>query len=184
MARRLAAYRSFYRFLIRTEVRTDDPTASLERPKLHPGLPRPVSDLDAALDRLGTDAQAVAVLLVETGLRISEAMAIDVEVPCRDLLLVRGKGDKERLVPLSPPARAALDELGGHIELSTRSIQRQFAAAGFTPHRLRHTLASGLAERDVDLSVIQDLLGHASPATTRVYQRNDVRRIREGLERR
>jgi len=183
VARRLASFRSFYGWAVRTG-RGEDPSATLDRPRVTPGLPRPVEDVDRVLRRLDSQMQAVAILLVETGLRISEATAVSVEVPAPTELLVRGKGGKERRIPLTPLASAALDELGGCIPLSARTIQRRLAAVGITPHRLRHTFATSLAQADVDLSVIQDLLGHASPSTTRVYLRNDPRRLRAALERR
>lgn len=184
VGKRVAALRSFYRFLQRQGARVDDPSAGLDRPKVRKGLPRPVDDRDARLARLDPTARRVAVLLLETGLRISEACSIDVEPPAPLELVVRGKGAKERLVPLTDVARAAIDELGGHVPLSVRSIQRRFRVVGFTPHRLRHTFGCDLAEADADLGEIQDLLGHASPATTRIYARYSVDRLRRALERR
>lgn len=183
-ARRIAAWRSYYGFLVRTGQRPDDPTAGLDRPRVRRGLPRPVTDLTARLEDLESPFREIAVLLAETGLRISEACALEVPLPVPDAVTVKGKGSKERLVPLSAEARRALTMLGGRIEPSARTIQRRFRTAGFTPHRLRHTFATELAEADVDLSVIQDLLGHASPATTRVYQANSQARLRSGVERR
>ncbi len=183
VARRLAAWRSFYGWAVRTGERADDPTIDLDRPKLTRGLPRPVDDLEAVLHLLDAQMQSVAVFLAETGLRISEACSVDVGAVPADLI-VRGKGSKERIVPLSGLAQDALAELGGHMPVSARTIQRHLASVGITPHRLRHTFATSLAEADVDLSVIQDLLGHASPATTRVYTRNQTARLRAGIERR
>jgi site-specific recombinase XerD len=184
VARRVAALRSYYGFLVRTEKREDDPTVRLDRPRVRRGLPRPIGDVAKALKPLDPVSRHVAVLLNETGLRLSEALGLDTGVPPPDVLRVRGKGGKERLIPLSDAAWEALSELGGRIPLRERTLQRRFKAFGFTPHRLRHTFATALAESDVDLSVIQDLLGHASPATTRIYQRNDLRRLRAGIEKR
>jgi site-specific recombinase XerD len=115
-------------------------------------------------------------------LRISEACAVECGVPVPDALRVKGKGSRDRVVPLTEMARTALTALGGRIAYRPRTIQRHFAAVGFHPHALRHTFASQLADHEVDLSVIQDLLGHASPATTRVYQANSPERLRRGLE--
>ena len=182
-ARRIAAWKSYFAWQVRTDRRADDPTAKLDRPKVVRGLPRPVDDLDAVIANLDPPYQDIALFLFETGLRISEAMQVDVvTIPAE--LRVRGKGGKERVVPLTEVAKAALTDLGGSIPVSTRQVQAKFRKVGITPHRLRHSIATELARRGVDLSVIQDFLGHASPATTRVYQRNDVSRIREGLERR
>lgn len=126
----------------------------------------------------------MAVLLVETGLRISEAMRLEVAVPAPEQIIVFGKGSKERLMPLTERARTALDAMGGSISCSARTIQRRFQAAGFTPHRLRHTFGTSLAESGADLGEIQDLLGHASPATSRVYAQYSLGRLRRALERR
>lgn len=184
VSRRVAALRSCFGWLVRTGQREDDPSRLIDRPKVHRGLPRPVSDLEAVLAGASVREQALILFLVETGLRISEACALSCALPAPYECIVLGKGHKERVVPLTDLARVALEELGGAVGWSARTVQRRLHALGITPHRLRHTFATDLACRDVDLSVIQDLLGHASPATTRVYQRNDIRRLREGIERR
>lgn len=184
VARRVAVLRSYYGWLVRNDGRADDPTVRLDRPRVRRGLPRPIGDVEKSLKHLDPTSRQAGILLNETGLRLSEAIALDVKLPPPDVLRVRGKGGKERLIPLSDAAWEALSELGGRIPLGPRTLQRRFKAAGFTPHRLRHTFATALAESDVDLSVIQDLLGHASPATTRIYQRNDLRRLRAGIEKR
>lgn len=67
---------------------------------------------------------------------------------------------------------------------SARTIQRHFRAAGFTPHRLRHTFGCSLAEAGADLGEIQDLMGHSSPATTRIYTAYSLGRLRRALDRR
>lgn len=183
VARRIAALSSFYRWLVRTDRRADDPTQKLDRPRIHRRLPRPVDDLEERLDRLEPDFRALAVFLAATGLRISEACAIDCGLPVPDALRVRGKGDRERVVPLTDVARAALSELGGRVPWKPRTVERHFQMVGMKPHALRHTFATRLADADVDVTVIQDLLGHASPATTRIYQRNSPERLRRGMER-
>lgn len=183
VARRLAAWRSYFRWLERTGYREDDPTKFLSRPKVRPGLPKPVDDLDALLDRLDPVMQAVTVFLAETGLRISEACSVAEQVPVPDELIVLGKGSKERFVPLTDLARAALDELGGSIPLAKRTVQRRLQLSGATPHRLRHSFATNLAEADVDTVLIQRLLGHASAQTTQVYAEISRRRLREAVTR-
>jgi integrase/recombinase XerD len=184
VARRIAALRSFFGWLQRQDHREDDPSRRLDRPRVKRGLPRPIGNVDDALERLDPVSRNAAVLLNETGLRISELCSLSVPMPPPEELVVNGKGGKERVIPLSDQAWAALSELGGKIPISKRSLQRRFQDAGFTAHRLRHTFATELAEADVDLSVIQDLLGHRSPATTRIYLRNDARRLRAGIEKR
>ena len=183
VARRLAAARSYYRWLVRIGRRKDDPTAGLDRPKVRRGLPRPVEDVPAVLERLASPWDWVVIFLAETGLRISEACAVDVaEVP--DELLVLGKGGKERRVPLTADARTALRSLGGKMPASARTIQRHLHRVGITPHRLRHTLATQLAASGADIVDIQRLLGHASPATTTIYAEYTTGRLRKALERR
>lgn len=185
VARRIAALRSFYRFLARAGVREDDPTATLDRPKVRRGLPKPVRGFQGALDALKDDeTRAIARFIVETGVRISEACQVAATLPVPEELTVVGKGAKERVLLLTDEARAALSELGGRVRLSPRTIQRRFRAAGFTPHQLRHTFACDLAEGGADLGEMQDLLGHASPATTRIYAGYSRDRLRRALERR
>lgn len=184
VARRVAALRSFYGWLVRTAQRKDDPSAQLDRPKVRAGLPRPVEDLDGVLRHLDPTFQAIAIFLAETGLRISEAVSVRSNTPAPQQLLVLGKGGKERLLPLTDLARAALDELGGSVPASARTVQRRFREAGITPHRLRHTLGCELAASGADLGEIQDLLGHASPATTRVYAAYGLDRLRRAQDRR
>lgn len=175
---RLAALRCWARF-----ARIPDPTADVDRPKRRQGLPRPVDDLTQRLAAMDTLTRWAAVFLSETGLRLSEACGVRVtEVP--DELLIRGKGGRERLVPLTERAQQALRALGGSIPWSPRQLERRFRAHGFTPHQLRHTFATELAESGADLGEIQDLLGHASPATTRVYARYSTERLRRALDRR
>ncbi len=183
IGRRIAAWASFYRWLVKTDRRRDDPTAKLDRPKVARGLPRPVDDFDRRAERLEPPFEAIAVLLVETGLRISEACALDLDVDTEPVtsLRVTGKGSRDRIIPLSDAAQHALWQLGGRISERPRTIQRHLALVGLHPHALRHTFATRLADRNIDLSVIQDLLGHASPATTRVYQRNSPERLRRAL---
>ncbi|MGH2625171.1 MAG: tyrosine-type recombinase/integrase [Anaerolineales bacterium] len=182
VARRIAAMRSFYGWLARTGRRLDDPSRALDAPRRRRAVPHPVADFDHLAARLDPDFRAIAIFLVSTGLRLSEACAVDVGLPVPTELWVRGKSG-ERIVPLLPEAAEALTELGGRIRPKARVIQRRFADAGFHAHALRHTFATRLAEAEVDLSVIQDLLGHASPATTRVYQQNSPARLRRGMAR-
>ncbi len=184
VARRVAAFRSFYGFLIRTGKRTDDPTAGLDRPRVTRGLPRPVANHESRIASLGSPFAEIAVLLLETGLRISEACALEVPIPIPGQIRVRGKGGKDRVVPLSGQARRALAILGGRVEPSARTIQRHFAAAGFTPHRLRHTAATEWIASGADIGDVKELLGHASVATTQIYAAFGQARLREAVERR
>jgi len=184
VARRISAWASFYGWLVRTDRRLDDPTHKIDRPRIKRGLPKPVPDPDGVFAELEPHVRSIAVFLRETGLRLSEALSVDVAVPAPDQLLVHGKGDKERIVPLTEKARAALDDLGGRVSLKGRTIQRKFQKVGIHPHALRHTLACELIASGADLGEVQDILGHASPATTRIYAAYRVDRLRTAMERR
>lgn len=217
-ARALAAWRSFGRFLVRRGILAQDPARGLPFPRLPKRLPRtlPRLDLGAALDTLtaGTDRAAARDLaLIElaysSGLRLSELVGLrfaDLDRGAR-LLRVRGKGRKERVVPLGERALGALDRhlalegrtaaprdealfRGRSGALSPRTVQRlvrhRLAAVagglGVTPHALRHSFASHLLDAGADLRAIQELLGHASLSSTQVYTHVSRTRLRQAYE--
>jgi integrase/recombinase XerD len=208
-ARRLSCLRQFYRFAFAEGWRGDDPTSRVDMPRLGRGLPRLLSE--AEVDRLleaartlpdpqGPQMTALLELLYATGLRVSELVGLPFAAVARDpaVLIVRGKGDKERMVPLSDPARTALTAwkdvraglLGrkasrwlfpssgksGHLTRSgfARMLLRVGMLAAIdprrlSPHVLRHAFASHLLAHGADLRVVQELLGHADIATTEIY---------------
>jgi len=208
-ARRLSALRQFHRFLLDEGVRRDDPTAILDSPKLGRPLPKVLSEkevgglIDAARERGGLDGTrliALLELIYGTGLRVSELVGLPVSALRRDapVLLVRGKGDKERLVPLTKAAieavaayRAERDRLptakgspwlfpsrgsSGHLtrQRFAQSLKEIAVAAGIdprrlSPHVLRHAFATHLIDRGADLRSVQQMLGHADIATTQIY---------------
>jgi integrase/recombinase XerD len=202
-ARRLSALRQFHRFLLREGIRTDDPTALLDTPKLPKPLPRYLTEQEvdillaaaaARRDQTGAIARAALEMLYATGMRVSELLSLRRSALAQHApaLLIRGKGGKERIVPLSAPAREAAGALVADSEASVwlfpgrdrrRAITRQgFArllkqialAAGLdpgrvSPHVLRHSFASHLLARGADLRSLQMLLGHADIATTEIY---------------
>lgn len=175
---RLAALKSYCKFL-----RIPNVTEDIDRPKRAKLLPRPIPNREIVLARLEPSFRAVAVFLLETGLRISEACSVSVDLPVPDDLNVVGKGSKERIVPLNDAAKEALAFLGGSIPFKVRAIQASFRAAGFKAHACRHTFGCDLAESGADLGEVQDLLGHASPATTRGYMAYSKARLRAAVER-
>ncbi|HVA35257.1 MAG TPA: tyrosine recombinase [Stellaceae bacterium] len=206
-ARRLSALRQFYRFLVLEKVRRDDPTAALDGPRLQRPLPRVLMADDAkkliaaARAKDGTEGVrllCMVELLYGGGLRVSELVALTHAAARRDarFLVVRGKGGKERLVPLGRPARRALDAYlavrdrflkdgaesrwlfpsrGAEGHLTRRRcgqlIEGLARETGLkvSPHVLRHAFASHLVDGGADLRSVQEMLGHADIATTQIY---------------
>jgi integrase/recombinase XerD len=210
VARRLSVIRQLFRFLLAERMREDDPASTLDSPRLGRPLPKVLSR--AEVDRLieatrredGADGGRMATLLeilYATGLRVSELVTLPLAAVERDpaMLVVRGKGDKERLVPLSDPARVAIASwlhvrsamLGendksrflfpsrgrtGHLtrQRFAQLLKEAAVAAGIdagrvSPHVLRHAFASHLLEGGADLRSVQLMLGHADIATTQIY---------------
>lgn len=209
-ARRLSCLRQFYGFAYAEGWRRDDPTSRIDAPRLGRVLPKVLGegDVDALLAAAralapphGVMMAALLELLYATGLRVSELVGLPYAAVARDpdMMVVRGKGDKERLVPLSDPARRAVkdwlvvraERLGkkkasrwlfpgpgksGHLTRSAfaRQLLRVGMAAGIdprrlSPHVLRHAFATHLLAHGADLRVVQELLGHADIATTEIY---------------
>ena len=218
LARRLSAVRQLYRFLYAEGKRPDDPAAVLEGPKRGRALPKVLSiaEVDALLAQARKEmedaertparrlraARLLSLLEVvyATGLRVSELVALPAASARRDqrMLVVRGKGGKERLVPLNQAAKhamadylklraeAARDEESkwlfpsfgeqGHLtrqhfarELKTLAGAAGLRPAQVSPHVLRHAFASHLLHNGADLRVVQTLLGHADISTTQIY---------------
>ena len=203
-ARRRSALRQFFRFLCLEGHRGDDPTANLDAPRRERRLPKLVSEseidrlLAAARRHAGPEALrlvAMVELLYGAGLRISELVALPFPPTTDrgDFLLLRGKGGKERLVPLGRPALAALaawtaarpegsrwlfPSRGKAGHLTRRRVGQQLKAlaaeAGvdpgrLSPHVLRHAFATHLLAHGADLRAVQRMLGHADIATTQIY---------------
>lgn len=216
LARALSAVKTFYRWLSEREGFEPTSVLSARAPKFQKKLPRPLAE-DAAravLDTVETQAKeswiakrdvAVITLLYGCGLRISEALGLmGADVPLPDTLRILGKGGKERLVPVLPAARRAVEAYlaecpwtleddeplfrglrGG--KLGPRAIQKAMEStrlqlglpATATPHALRHSFATHLLGAGGDLRAIQELLGHASLSTTQAYTAVDTARLME-----
>jgi len=209
-ARRLSALRQFYRFLFAEGLRGDDPAAGLDAPRRGRSLPKLLSEaevdrlLETARGRTGAEGLrllALVELLYATGLRVSELVRLPLDAVARDpkVLIVRGKGERERLVPLSQPARAATAEFlvvrdkflaggresrwlfpsrgaSGHLTrhrvgqlLKDLACEAGIDPARVSPHVLRHAFASHLLDHGADLRSVQKMLGHADISTTQIY---------------
>jgi integrase/recombinase XerD len=215
VARRLSAVRQLYRFLYSEGHRGDDPAAAIEGPKRGRTLPKVLSikQVDGLLAQAKTAMRSEAkserlraarmACLLEvvyaTGLRVSELVALPESAARRDqrMLVIRGKGGRERLVPLNDAARQTMKDYlslreeakadkskwlfpsfgeSGHLTRQhfARELKALAAAAGLrsaqvSPHVLRHAFASHLLQNGADLRVVQTLLGHADISTTQIY---------------
>ena len=215
-ARKLSALRQFFKFLYAEGLRQDEPTGTLDSPKKGRSLPKTMGEAEAGrlLDRAAAEAaqpegndhlaalrlHALVEVLYATGLRVSELVGLPVTVAQRDdrFFMVRGKGSKERMVPLSAKARAAMTAWlaarakvpahaespflfpsssdSGHLprqvfarDLKGLAARAGIAASKISPHVLRHVFASHLLQNGADLRAVQQLLGHADISTTQIY---------------
>ncbi|TPW27323.1 site-specific tyrosine recombinase XerD [Pararhizobium mangrovi] len=218
-ARRLSALRQFYAFLYGEGIRGDDPTGIVDSPRKDRPLPKTLgvdevnrllataqAEVDAAAQGSPERLRALRLvalleLLYATGMRVSEVIGLPASVLGEEgrFLIVRGKGAKERMVPLSQPARAAMlaygaacagmndettrapwlfpaDSKSGHLarqvfarELKGLAARAGLPASAVSPHVLRHAFASHLLANGADLRAVQDLLGHADISTTQIY---------------
>jgi integrase/recombinase XerD len=216
VARRLSAIRQLYRFLYAEGQRKDDPAAVLEGPKRARPLPKTLSmaeverllrtaatfdpKLPPAMQLRAARLACLVEMLYATGLRVSELVALPISAARQDarVIVVRGKGNKERLVPLNDAAKVATANYlallkqskadaqskwlfpsfgeSGHLTRQhlARELKALAAAAGLrashiSPHVLRHAFASHLLHNGADLRVVQTLLGHADISTTQIY---------------
>lgn len=218
-ARTVVAVRGFHRFAVRDGLTLSDPAAPVKPPRGAKRLPKalPLSDVEAILETAGAADTVLALrdrvlleVLYGTGARISEAVGLDVD----DLdlvdgtVLLRGKGGKERLVPVGRYARDAvtayltrarpelvgrgagvpalfLNAQGGRLSRQSawtvlvRTAQRAGISRDVSPHTLRHSFATHLLEGGADVRVVQELLGHASVTTTQIYTLVTVDSLRE-----
>jgi integrase/recombinase XerD len=217
VARKAAALRRFFAFLVEEGHRSDDPGGALPRPGAGRALPKTLShaDVDRLFEALGTrlartpiapaDLRLAALieLLYGSGLRASELVALPRNAihPDRPFLILKGKGGRERLVPLSDRARAAVAGWRAHVPADQpwlfpsgkthlsrirlyQLVKALAAEAGVppdrvSPHVLRHAFATHLLEGGADLRALQAMLGHADIATTEIYTHVDSARLVE-----
>lgn len=211
VARRLSALRQFYLFLYTDGLRKDNPAKNIESPRPEQKLPKVLSeqDVDRLLDTAEAAAEAGSMAarrrhaLVETlyatGLRISELVTLPKRAvgPDTTMIMVRGKGGRERMVPLGDKARRALSDYmalrnlsshkdspflfpsGGREGHLTRrrvgqlmkdlAVEAGVMPSAVSPHKLRHAFATHLLAHGADLRAVQQMLGHADISTTQIY---------------
>jgi integrase/recombinase XerC len=220
IARKLAAVRAFFKFLSREGTLVANPAATVSTPKVPHTLPRIMTEeeMNDFLDRIAQGAEtgdpalvrdrAILELLYASGLRVSELVGLDLRhVNFGDgMVLVRGKGNKERIVPFGSKAREAMEaylpvrekvlhENKAHTaalflntrggRLTTRSVDRLLKKyvrrlgpnVKVSPHSLRHAFASHLLAEGADLRAIQEMLGHKSLATTQKYTQVSIKQL-------
>ena len=217
--RAVVAVRGFHRFAVRDGLTGSDPSAAVRPPAPAKRLPKalPLTDIERILEAAAAPGTALALrdralleVLYGTGARISEAVGLDVD----DLdletgtVLLRGKGSKERLVPVGSMASEAvsaylvrgrpalataggargamfLNARGGRLSRQSawtvlvRAAERAGVTAEVSPHTLRHSFATHLLDGGADVRVVQELLGHASVTTTQIYTLVTVDSLRE-----
>lgn len=217
VARRIASLRRYFTWAVRHGLSNNDPTASLHTPTVKGRLPRPIDEATvvAILDSVDPEApewrrrrdRAVLEVLYGSGLRASEVCDLNVRSLSSDgsSLAVMGKGSKERMVPLSDPARDAItawlgvrdevvgDSSGERLFLGARggalgrrevarilddACERAGVAGGSHPHALRHSFATHLMDNGADTRSIQELLGHSDASTTQRYTHVSKERLR------
>jgi len=218
-ARAIVTTRGLHRFMVREQLVTQDVTAAIKPPRPAARLPKalPLSDIEAILDAAGAPGtnlaardRALLELLYGTGSRISETVGLDLDdLDLEDsTVLLRGKGGKQRLVPMGSYALASLTDYlsasrptlvssrrgtaavflnarGGRLSrqsawtVLTRAAERAGVTADVSPHTLRHSFATHLLDGGADVRVVQELLGHASVTTTQIYTLVTVEKLRE-----
>jgi tyrosine recombinase XerC len=205
VSRKLSTLKSFFKTLKKIGSVEDNPAGLVRTPKTKKHLPGFLSQpqMEIALEIEDKRDRAILEVLYSCGLRAAELVGLnlpDVDLN-REEIKVRGKGSKERIVPLGKPARFAVvrylrerktetpalfvNYRGGR--LTTRSLQRIVRkhllkvaqASGTNPHVLRHTFATHLLERGADLRAVQELLGHASLSTVQIYTHLTTKRLKE-----
>jgi integrase/recombinase XerD len=222
VARKASAVRAFYGFLEEEGLRADNPSAALPRPTLRRPLPKVLTtgDVDRCFaviaERLAADSpaaldlrlSALIELLYGSGLRATELVSLPRRALSGDrpFLILKGKGGRERLVPISDRARAAVAAWSEQVPSTSpwlfpsgkshlsrirlyQMVKALAAAAGIrpdrvSPHVLRHAFATHLLEGGADLRALQAMLGHADIGTTQIYTHVDSRRLVELVNRR
>lgn len=214
IARNISSLKSFFNYLIKNNKLKNSEVFILKSPKLKKSLPRPIN-VDLAIEAIrfsetmekdkwiGLRNKAVLLLLYGCGLRISEALNLNYEdIKNEDFILIKGKGGKERVVPMMPYIKKGIEnyinecpkEINNHdplfigqrlsrlspriIQYALEKIRHSLALPETaTPHALRHSFATHLLESGGDLRTIQELLGHSSLSTTQKYTKIETEKL-------
>ena len=214
IARNISALKSFFRFLIKNNKIKESSVFNLKSPKLKKSIPRPIN-VDLAIQVIkqaeeiedekwiGLRNKAILILLYGCGLRISEALSLNYDdIQNEDHILIKGKGEKERIVPMMPYIKRGIENyleacpkeiISGEAlfigkrfsRLSPRIIQYALEKIRTalslpetaTPHALRHSFATHLLDSGGDLRTIQELLGHSSLSTTQKYTKVETSKL-------
>ncbi len=222
-ARRISALREFYKYLYTEKIRSDNPTDALDSPRTGRSLPKYLSEdeinrLFKAVEELKSPKKDRMKVLLEilyaSGLRVSELISLPAATANvkENFLIIRGKGSKDRMVPLTDAAKQALKDWipvrertlpkgresrwlfpskgkTGHLtregffeELKSLAIIAGIAAERVSPHVIRHSFASHLIAHNADLRTVQQMLGHSNIATTQIYTHILDNRLKKTVE--
>ncbi|MFC3095310.1 tyrosine recombinase XerC [Alteromonas sediminis] len=211
IALRLSSLRSFYRYLLKQKLISHDPTEGIQAPKQGKPLPKTAS-VDAMQKLLDVSSDdplivrdlAMFELLYGCGMRLSELTGLNTDdVATDDTIKVTGKGNKQRIIPLTSAAKTALvkwlkyrptflksDEQALFLSSQNKRItnrqvakrldklvSEQLSGRKLSPHKLRHSFATHVLESSGDLRAVQELLGHANLSTTQVYTHLDFQHL-------
>jgi integrase/recombinase XerC len=215
IARKLAAIRSFYRFLVKIDQLEASPVSVVRTPRQDKRLPKclDIQQVEALLNApdittlLGSRDRAIIETIYSAGLRVSEAVALNIEDldELSEVVRIAGKGKKERLCPLGT---MSIEAIGHYLHMrkcgrsgplfvnkygsriSDRSVRRKLDKyllvagidPGVSPHTLRHSFATHMLNAGADLRSVQELLGHSSLSTTQIYTHLTTTRLKEVYE--
>ena len=217
VSRRLATIKSLFKYLVQAELVTVNPAIHVKTPKVEKSLPTFVQsnkiddlmNMPDATTKIGKRDRAILELFYATGIRLSELVSLNIGSVNSDdqLLKVKGKGNKERIVPFGTPAKTALISYlskrghswvspsdtplftgNGEKRISVRTVQYRLKIylkavlggnEGASPHTLRHTFGTHLLDNDADIRSIQELLGHSSISSTQIYTKVNPQKMKK-----
>ena len=208
-ARKISCLKSYFKWLKKYKMIEDNPTLDLESPKIEKRLPVYLSleDSKKLLDASKDNKRdfAILTLFLNTGLRLSELVSIDIDKINKDTLTIIGKGNKERTVYLNNACLSAIEAYrqerdskekalfisNRKTRISQKAIEHLLdkyleiaglSGKGYSPHKLRHTAATLMYQSGVDIRALQEILGHESIATTQIYTHINQDQLRNAVK--